>query len=53
MYTPLPKDLDELKANIERVSKQIPKDMLKRVFLNFRKRCELIISAEGGFFEEK
>jgi len=53
VYTPLPKNLDELKTNIERESKKISKDMLKRVFLNFRKRCEFIISAQGGHFEDK
>ena len=27
--------------------------MLKNAFLNFRKRCELVISAQGGNFEDK
>ena len=47
-YNPLPKTLDDLKANIEREIKKISKNILKSNFLNFQKRCELIISAEGG-----
>ena len=35
---PLPKTLDELKANIEREIKKISKDELKSVFSNFEKR---------------
>jgi hypothetical protein len=32
VYNPLPKTLDELKENIEREIKKIPKDSLKKVF---------------------
>lgn len=52
-YNPLPKTLNDLKANIEREIKKISKETLKSVYLNFEKRCELIISAEGGHIEEK
>ena len=52
-YNPLPKTLDDLKANIEREIKKISKNILKSNFLNFQKRCELIISAEGGHIEIK
>ncbi len=31
--------------------KKISKDVLKSVFLNFEKRCNLIISAQGGHIE--
>jgi AraC-like DNA-binding protein len=51
VYNPLPKTLDELKANITREIKNISKNTLKSVFLNFKKRCELIISAQGGHIE--
>ena len=51
VYKPLPKTIDQLKANLVREIKNISKDMLNSVFLNFQKRCELIISAEGGHIE--
>ena len=52
-YNPLPKTLDDLKANIVREIKKISKDVLNSVFLNFEKRCNLIISADGGHIEDK
>jgi hypothetical protein len=51
VYNPLPKTLNELKANIEREIKNISKNLLKSTFLNFQKSCELVISAEGGHIE--
>lgn len=51
VYNPLPKTLDDLKANIEREIKNISKNILKSTFLNFQKRCELIFSAGGGHIE--
>ena len=51
-YNPLPKTLDDLKANIEREFKKISKNILKSTLLNFQKRCELI-SAEDGHIEIK
>ena len=53
VYSPLPKTLDDLKTNIEREIKNINKKTLKTVFENFEKRCNLVISAEGGHIEEK
>ena len=50
---PLPKTLDDLKANIEREIKKISKNILELTFLNFKNRCELIISAEGCHIEMK
>ena len=44
VYNPLPKTLDDLKANLEREN---PKKFIKSVFYNLEKRCELIISAGG------
>ena len=51
MYCPLPKTIDELKLNIEREIKNINKKMLEKNFENFRNRCSLIVSAEGGHIE--
>ena len=53
IYNPLPKTFDDLKANIEREIKKISKNILELTFLNFKNRCELIISAEGGHIEMK
>jgi hypothetical protein len=50
-YNPLPKTLDDLKANLEREINKITTDILKDTFLNFQKRCELVISAGGGHIE--
>ncbi len=36
-YNPLPKTLDDLKANLEREIKKIPKNVLNSVFLNLEK----------------
>ncbi len=47
----LPKTLDDLKANIERDIKKIPKDVLNSVFLNLEKRCKSILEKNGGHIE--
>jgi hypothetical protein len=51
VYNPIPETLDDLKAKIESEIKNISKDVLKSTFLNFQKRCQLIISAGGGHIE--
>ena len=53
VYNPLPKKLDDLKANIVRETKQISKMLQILYFLYFEKRCNSIISADGGHIEEK
>jgi hypothetical protein len=45
VYNPLPNNLDELKANRAREISNIGKDVLKNTFLNFSKRCNLVIEA--------
>jgi len=50
---PMPKDLAELKSNLDREVKNLPKDVLKSTFLNFKKRLNLVISYNGGHFEKK
>jgi hypothetical protein len=52
-YNPLPKTLDDLKANIERKIKNISKNILKSNFENFQKRCEFVFCAEGGHLKIK
>lgn len=53
VYNPIPKTLDDLKENIEREVKKINQETLKATFLNFRKRCHLVIKAKGMHFENK
>lgn len=53
VYNPLPKNLEELKVNIERETQKIPKNMLNSTFLNFEKRLNLVINAKGGHIENK
>jgi len=53
VYRPLPKTLDQLKANIEREIKNINKKILENVFLNLKKRCDSVIEKSGGHFENK
>lgn len=53
VYNPLPYSLDELKANILREIEKIDKNDLYKVFVNFEKRLDLIISAKGGHIEDK
>ena len=52
VYNPIPNNLDELKCNIERKIKKITQDELKRVFLNFENRCDLVIETKGGHIKE-
>jgi hypothetical protein len=51
VYNPLPKKLDDLKANIRREIKKIPKDFLNSVFLNLEKRCKSILEKNEGHIE--
>jgi len=47
----MPKTLEDLKENIMREMKNIPKEILKSTFLNFVKRCNFVLSAVGGHIE--
>jgi hypothetical protein len=42
-----------LKENIESEIGKISKDISNSTFLNFKKRCDLVISAGGGHIEIK
>lgn len=53
VYNPLPKTIDELKVNLEREIKNIDKNILEKLFFNLSKRCNFVISAQGGHFENK
>ena len=50
VYSPMPKTIEDLQANI---TKEIDKNILKSTFLNFQKRCNLIIKLNGGHVENK
>jgi len=47
VYNPLPNNLDELKDNIIREIKKIDKKIQRDTFLNFSKRCDLVVDAQG------
>ena len=53
VYNPLPKTIEDLKVNLEREIKNIDEKILKKLFFNLSKRCNLVIYAEGGHFENK
>ena len=53
VYSPLPKNLDDLKANITREIKKISLETLEKVFSNFLKRCTNLISVSGGHVENE
>ena len=46
-----PKNPEELKINTIEEWNKIPKDYVKKLFINFRKRCEKIIELNGGRLE--
>ena len=51
IYYPSLSNIEGLKTNVERGIKSINAEILKNGFENFRIRLELVISAEGGHFE--
>lgn len=53
VYKPMPQNLAELKNNIQKEFKNIPRDMLESVFENFIKRLNLIIKSNGDHIEDK
>ena len=53
VYSPMPQNLDDLKAKIEREIKNISSDVLYSTFLNFEKRLKLVIESEGDHIEDK
>ena len=53
VYHPLPKTIDQLKANIERELKKIPSKILDDVFSNFEKRLCEVVKRNGKRIEKK
>ena len=53
VYKPLPKTLDDLKENITREIQKINTSVLESTFLNFTKRCHLLIEKNGGHIDKK
>ena len=47
VYKPLPKTLDDLKANIRREVQKINTSTLESTFLNFSERCQLVVEKNG------
>ncbi len=52
VYINKPRDLEQLRANIERESAAISNEMLKKVTENFRKRTEDAIKNKGGHLRD-
>ena len=53
VYKPLPKTLDDLKENITREIQKINTTGSESTFLNFTKRCHLLIENNGGHLDKK
>ena len=51
VYHSLHSNIEGLKTSIEREIKSTNAEMPKNSFENYRKRLELVLSAEGGHFE--
>ena len=47
------KTLDDFKEDIMRVIKKINTSVLESTFLNFTKRCNLLIEKHGGHIDKK
>jgi len=53
VYNPMPQTLAELKENIQKEFKKIPREMLTDVFENFLKRLALLKEVGGSHIEKK
>jgi hypothetical protein len=51
VYDPKPSNLAELRQNIEREFKKFKKIDKKSIFDNMKKRCQLVLSENGGHIE--
>ena len=51
VYNPLPRNLEDLKQNIQTEIKNIKEEVLVKVAKEFEKRCLLIVKAKGGLIE--
>ena len=51
VYNPLPRNLGDLKQNIQTEIKNIKEEVLVKVAKEFEKRCLLIVRAKGGLIE--
>jgi len=53
VYSPIPKNLEDLKANIRREILLISKNTLTATFLEMQKRLKKVIEFHGGHVEDK
>jgi pantothenate kinase len=53
VYNPLAKTFEDLRSNLTKEIENIPAQMLKNIFLNFQKRCQLLITTGGGHIKYK
>ena len=52
VYTPWPRNLDELEANITKEVNQLDPAMMTRALGDMKKRAQLCLAANGGHFEK-
>ena len=53
IYSPKPKNIDDLKANIKREIRSIKPEVLISTFQNLEKRLKKVIDVNGGHIEDK
>ena len=53
VHSPMPKNLEDLKANIRREIRLISKNTLTATFLEMQKRLKKVIEFHGGHVEDK
>ena len=51
VYSPWPKNLDELEANIRRVVGNLQPGVIRNAIMDIKKRAQMCINAGGGHFE--
>ena len=51
VYSPWPKNLDELEANIRRVVGNLQPGVIRNAIMDIKKRAQMCINAGGGHFD--
>ena len=53
VYSPWPRNLDELEANIRREVGNLQPDVIRNAILDIKRRAQMCINAKGGHFRCK
>ncbi|PSN35834.1 hypothetical protein C0J52_22748 [Blattella germanica] len=51
VYKTFPRSLENFHVTIEREIRRISREVLQKVFKNFRRRLDICLTAEGGHFQ--